>query len=296
MKLHLRNVCNGFLCASILLIVTHTATTQAIENRSKLLATGAVTTIEGAAGGGIVPMAVISGYGAQEEYSATAFASYVNTSDYSLKTLGASVSWHNRIEISYAEQTLTHQSLTDALTLPDNRIQQSIIGAKIRLAGDLIYTTLPQISAGIQYKKNNDFFVPSAVGARESSGTDIYLSATKLMLDSVLNRNLLLNATLRYTNANEQGLVGFGGDTNDQKEIMSEVSAGLFLNRHWLVGGEYRQKPNNLSAIKEDDWATCFISWFPNKSIALVAAYVDLGEVATFKNQRGGYISLQGSF
>lgn len=284
--------------ASIIFNTAHASVDNSInaKNRSRLLATSGVTAIEGAAGGGIVPMAVISGYGAQEEYGGTGFISYVETSDYSLQSMGASWSWRNRLEISYAKQELTHQSLTNALNLPDNRIHQDIFGAKLRIAGDLIYTQLPQMSIGVQHKKNRDFFVPSAVGANDDEGTDMYFTATKLFLGGFLDRNLLLNANLRYTNANEQGLVGFGGDKNNDKKIMSEVSAGILLNRHWLVGSEYRQKPNNLSAIKEDDWQTFFVSWFPNKQIALVTAYVYLGEVATFKDQTGWYLSLQGSF
>jgi hypothetical protein len=38
------------------------------------------------------------------------------------------------------------------------------------------------------------------------------------------------------------------------------------------------------------------VGWFPSKKLALIAAYVDLGEVATFKDQTGWYLSLQGSF
>lgn len=265
-------------------------------NRSRLLVTGGASTIEGAAGGGIVPMAVLSGYGAQEEQSAAAFASYVDTGDYQLEVAGASVSWRNRIELSFAQQKLTHDSLTAALSLPTASISQRIISAKVRVLGDLIYTPLPQISIGVQHKKNLDFLVPSVVGAKEDSGTDINVTATKLVLGGFLNRNLLLNANLRYTDANQTGLVGFGGDKNGDKEILSEVSAGVLLNRHWLMGAEYRQKPNNLSFIREDDWQTVFVGWFPNKRIAFVAAYVDLGEVAAFKNQTGWYLSLQGSF
>jgi len=264
--------------------------------RSRLLATGGASTIEGAAGGGIVPMAVISGYGAQEEQGGTAFASYVDTGDYQLQVVGGSWSLRNRVEFSYAEQELTHDSLTRALNLPVNSIRQRIFGAKLRLGGDLIYTSMPQISLAVQYKQNRDFLVPSAVGAKSDSGTDFNLTATKLILAGPLGRNLLLNANLRYTKANQAGLVGFGGDKHDGYQILPEVSAGLLLNKHWLVGGEYRAKPDNLSAVKEDDWQTLFAAWFPSKNLALVAAYVDLGEVATFKNQTGWYLSLQGSF
>jgi hypothetical protein len=267
-----------------------------VETRSRIIATGGATTLEGAAGGGIVPMAVISGYGAQEEWGATAFASYVNTPDYALKVAGASWSYHNRIELSVAEQQLVHQSLTDALHLPDNAINQRILGAKLRLAGDLIYTDIPQVSAGLEYKHNEDFFVPKAVGAKKDSGTDYYVSATKLILAGIGERNWLLNATARYTNANQTGLVGFGGDANADRQWMAEASTAVFFNTHWALGAEYRQKPDNLAAIKEDDWQTLFLAWFPSKHFSLVAAYVDLGEVATFKDQTGWYLSAQGSF
>lgn len=264
--------------------------------RSRLLVTGGASTIEGTAGGGIVPMAVISGYGAQEEQGGTAFASYVDTGDYQLEVVGASLSWRNRLELSVAQQKLTHDSLTAALSLPTDSISQRIIAAKVRVAGDLIYTPMPQLSIGVQHKKNLDFLVPAAVGAKHDSGTDINLSATKLILGGFFNRNLLLNGNLRYTKANQTGLVGFGGDKNNSYELLPELSAGVLVNRHWLVGTEYRQKPDNLSFIKEDDWQTVFVGWFPNKRIALVAAWVDLGEVATFKDQTGWYLSLQGSF
>lgn len=283
----------GALC---ILCIANNSAAETMETRSRLLATGGATTIEGVAGGGIVAMAVISGYGAQEEQGGTAFVSNVDTPDYSLKVAGASWSWNNRVELSFAQQQLIHQSLTDALQLPDNNIKQQIFSVKTRLAGDLIYTDIPQISAGLEYKHNQDFFVPAAVGAKKDSGTDFYVSATKLILGGFADRNWLLNTTARYTNANQIGLVGFGGDKNTSKEWVAEISGGVFFNMNWLLGAEYRQKPDNLSAVKEDDWSTAFLAWFPNKRVSMVAAYVDLGEVATFKNQTGWYVSLQGSF
>lgn len=264
--------------------------------RSRLLVTGGASTIEGVAGGGIVPMAVISGYGAQEEQGGTAFASYVDTGDYQLEIFGASWSWRNRLELSVAQQKLTHDSLTAALGLPTDSISQRIFSAKLRVMGDLIYTPMPQISLGMQYKKNLDFLVPGAVGAKDDSGMDLNITATKVFLGGFFNRNLLLNANLRYTKSNQAGLVGFGGDKNNEKKLLPELSTGVLLNKHWLLGTEYRQKPNNLSFIKEDDWKTAFVGWFPSRNIAVVAAWVDLGEVATFKNQTGWYLSLQGSF
>src|SRR5690606_2077556 len=125
------------------------------QDRSRLLATGGASTIEGSAGGGIVPMAVLSGYGAREEQGGAVFASHVQVDDYSLSVAGASWSWRNRVEVSVAEQRLSHRPLSELLGVDDTRIRQTVVGAKVRLAGDLIYTPLPQISLGAQYKKNH---------------------------------------------------------------------------------------------------------------------------------------------
>lgn len=263
---------------------------------TRLPATGGASTIEGTAGGGIVPMAVLAGTATREEQSGAVFASYVDTGDFQLRVLGGAWNLANRLEVSLAEQTLTHKPLSRALGVAEDEIRQSIIGVKVRLAGDLIYTAMPQISIGVQHKHNRDFFIPSAVGARDDSGTDIYLSASKLLLAGLAERNWLINGTVRRTRANQLGLVGFGGDKSDSASWVAEVSSGVFLTPNWLLGAEYRQKPDQLSAIKEDDWYTGFVAWFPNRRVSLVAAYVDLGEVANFKDQTGWYLSLQGSF
>src|SRR5690606_17981289 len=157
-----------FLAALMLML---TLPTQAAE-RSRIIATGGVSTIEGAAGGGIVPMALLSGYGAREESGGAAFVSMAQTPDYTLSALGASWSWRNRVEVSVASQTLQHDTLSAALGVSDTRIRQSIVGLKVRLAGDALYTAMPQISVGVQYKKNHDFFIPAAAGALDDSDID----------------------------------------------------------------------------------------------------------------------------
>ena len=72
--------------------------------------------------------------------------------------------------------------------------------------------------------------------------------------------------------------MGFGGDKNNAYKLQAELSTGLFLNRHWVVGAEYRQKPDNLSAAQEDDWYDAFVGWFPNKRVAIVAAWSQPGQ------------------
>lgn len=266
------------------------------QERSRIIATGGATTVEGNAGGGIVPLAVLAGYGAREEQGGTAFVSTLGTPDYALQATGGSWSWRNRVEVSLARQRLEHKALSAALGVGDSTIEQSIAGVKVRLAGDLIYTSMPQVSLGVNYKKNHDFFIPSAAGALRDEDAEAYLAASKVYLGGFWGYNLLLNGVVRYTRANQTGLVGFGGDKNSRHKLYGEFSAGVFYNRHLLLGAEWRQKPDNLSFASEDHWRTLFVAWFPSKRWALVGGYVDLGEVATLPGQSGWYASLQGSF
>jgi hypothetical protein len=62
------------------------------------------------------------------------------------------------------------------------------------------------------------------------------------------------------------------------------------------VGAEYRTKPNNLNFAREQNAYDAFIAWAPTKHISLTAAYVELGDVATIRNQRGVYLSAQVGF
>ena len=151
---------------------------------------------------------------------------------------------------------------------------------------------MPQIAVGLQHKRNNRGALLSAIGAKDDSGTDLYASATKLYLD----KSLLLNATLRFTKANQFGILGFGGDRNDSYKPQFEGSAAFLLNRNLAIGAEYRTKPNNLGIAHEGDAWDAFVAWAPAKHVSLTVAYVDLGNIVIRDNQRGWYASLQVGF
>ena len=254
----------------------------------RILATGGATAVEGAAGGGIVPWAILSGYAERGQVGGSAWLTRVAPPDFGLNAFGASVSFSNRVELSVGRQEFDIDSV-----IPGETLEQDIFGVKTRLSGDLIYTRLPQISLGAQFKRNTAPDVPKAVGAEDDSGVDVYLAATKLWLSGPFGRSAFLNTTLRATRANQLGLVGFGGDREDGYSVVGEVSAGLFLTRSWAIGAEYRQKPDNLGFAREDDWHDVFVGWFPNKRVAVVAAWSDLGSIAGFDDQRSLYLSLQ---
>lgn len=280
--------------AGVLALLLAAGLAQAAGTRQ--LATGGASTIEGSAGGGIVPWAAITGYATGDEIGATAFLSRVDTGDYSLDSAGAALGLFNRIELSVARQDLDLITLGPALGLPGAHLRQHILGVKVRLFGDVLYTDWPQVSLGLQYKDNRDFLIPGVVGATDDSDVDLYLSATKVFLAGIGNFNAFVNGTVRYTRANETGLLGFGGPGRNGRRLQGEFSGGVLLSRRFAVGAEYRMKSGSLAGLPEDDWRDVFVAWFPNRHMSVVLAYVDLGTIATLDDQTGWYLSLQGAF
>lgn len=252
--------------------------------------TGAVTQVEGAAGGGVVPWALIGGLETDEQIGATAFATYISTRDFSLRTAGASAEFGDRVEVSFARQRFDAGSVIPGLTLG-----QDIVGLKVRLLGDAVFAPdeyLPQIAVGAEWKHTLDFGqIPRAVGAARGEDVDLYIAATKLYFAALAGHNVILDATVRRTRANQFGLLGFGGDGSGYRWL-PEVSAAAWLNDKLLLGGEYRDKPSNLTAFREDSAEDVFLAWGPVKNLTVTAAWANLGSIAGKAAQRGFYVSL----
>ncbi|GHC17283.1 hypothetical protein GCM10010082_05480 [Kushneria pakistanensis] len=262
------------------------ATSPALAG-SRLAGTGGVMAIEGASGGGLSPWGVLAGTASDIDIGVTVGATRADVDDYHLVVSGMAVNFYDRLELSLANQRL-------ALDTLGGHQAQDIYGAKLRLFGDVLYRPWGIWSLGVQHKQLVEGReLARAVGARNTSGNDVYLAGSKLFFDAVAGRNLLVNTTLRSTTANQGGLLGFGGDRNDHRELMVESSVGLFLNPDWLVGVEYRQKPDNLSFAREDGWRDVYVAWLINKHVSLTGALLDLGSIAGIERQRGGYLSLQ---
>lgn len=262
----------------------------------KLLLTGGVSQVEGAAGGGLAPWAVIGGYGTRDQIGANAFYTRVELGDYTLDSYGALVGIRDRLELSVSRQAFDTRAVGTALGLGQGyTIQQDTFGVKLKVAGDAVLEQdrwLPQIAVGVQHKRNNRGALLAAIGAKSDSGTDAYVSATKLYLD----KSLLLNATVRFTKANQFGILGFGGDKHDGYKPQFEGSAAYLINRTLAVGAEYRTKPDNLNIAREENAWDAFVAWAPTKHVSLALAYVDLGNIVIRDNQRGWYASLQVGF
>ena len=151
-------------------------------------------------------------------------------------------------------------------------IKMDVVGLKVKVAGDAVLdadTWMPQIAVGIEHKRASPGSIQSVynfLGVKDS-GTDLYVSATKLFLA----QSLLVNATLRSTNANQNGLLGFGSAApgKNGRSLQPEFSVAYLVSKNVAVGAEYRFKPNNLQALgasaglgaglREDDWKDLFV-------------------------------------
>jgi len=267
-----------------------------VMGSDKLLLTGGVSQIEGAAGGGLTPWAVIGGYGTRDQIGANAFYTRLNVQDYHLDDVGVLIGLYDRVELSFARQRFDTEQVGAELGLGRGfTFGQKVFGLKVKVFGDAVLeqdSWVPQVAVGLQHKTNDQGAVLHAIGARHDSGTDFYVSATKLYL----SQSLLLNGTLRLTKANQAGILGFGGDRRDSYRPQLEASAAYLLSRTLAVGAEYRMKPDNLGIAHEDDWYDVFVAWAPTKNVSVTLAYADLGNIVIHDNQRGLYLSLQLGF
>ena len=290
----------------------------ALADTGKLLLTGGVSSIDGAAGGGLTPWATIGTNATEGEMGVSAHVSRATVTDYQLSTMGVAFAFNDRVEVSLARQDFNASPVTALNGLgfavqDGQRIKMDVLGLKIKVAGDAVLNSdswMPQVAVGVEQKTVDAGSITPVLdflGAK-TSGTDFYVSATKLFLAN----SLLVNGTLRYTSANQNGLVGFGSKdpgTNNASWV-PEISVAYLLSKNIAIGAEYRAKPNNLRAfgmanglgegLQEDAWKDVFVAWAPNKHSSVTLAYLDLGRilpgVTSSRNQSGYYLSAQFAF
>ena len=303
-------------CAAALALA---ATSLAHADTGKLLLTGGVSTIAGSTGGGLTPWAVIGSNATEGEVGFTGYATRAATQDYGLTGYGVAVGWDDRVELSLARQDFDASPATALNGIapfgvtPGQHIKMDVLGVKLKVAGDAVLDSdrwMPQIAVGLEHKRVRPGSLGTVLdflGAR-TSGTDVYVTATKLLLA----QSLLVNGTLRYTNANQNGLLGFGSAApgKNSRSLQPEISVAYLINKNLAVGAEVRFKPNNLqalgaaaglgTALREDDWKDIFIAWAPSKNLSLTLAYVDLGRIVpgitNNRRQTGYYLSAQVAF
>jgi hypothetical protein len=261
----------------------------------RVLAASGVSEVEGSAGGGLSPWALIGGQGSRDQIGASAYVTHVHTrGGYTLDTEGAALGLFDTVELSASQWKF---GLAD--TVPGASLKMDVLGLKWRVCGDAVFdadTPWPQIAIGVQYKHNRDMFVPNLLGAKRQNDVEPYIAATKLWFAAAGGWNLLTNVTLRATRANQMGLLGFGGDRGDSRRLEPEASIAVLPRDDLAIGVEYRAKPSELSAAPETRAGDLFVAWWPMRHLSITAAWVDLGQIANKTSQRSSYISLQAQF
>lgn len=257
----------------------------------RLAATGGVQMVEGSGGGGLVPWALVAGLGTNAQWGGSAACTRVQPAHFRLDACSLALSWHDRVEASASR---LHFELGN--TVPGQSIRLDTVGVKVRLAGDAIFDPnpwRPQLALGVQYKRNADFgLVPRALGARHAASVDAWLAATRVWLAGPFGRTWLADATLRNSEANQLGILGFGGDRGG-RHWLAEGSLAAFAAEAWIVGAEYRAKPDNLSVYAEQAAWDGFVAWLPARQSSVTLAWVELGRIAGHAHERGPYLSLQ---
>ena len=276
-------------------------------DEGKLHLTAGFSDLDGAGGGGLVPLAFITGYGSSDSWGANAHFTDIQLKDYQLRAFGVAVGALDRVEVSYTR----HEFNITGTALDGLGAAQDIVGVKVKLLGNAVYgqdSWIPQLAVGAEYHKNQGLtngdavglaglVNPKQLGAASEHGTDYYIAATKVFLA----QSLVVNAVVRATKANEFGLLGFGGGLKNTYSYKPEGTVAYLLTRRLALGSEIRTRPHNLAVDDESTAYDVFLAWAPTKNLSLVAAYLNLGGVlgpvtGVNRHQDGPYLSVQAGF
>ena len=271
---------------AVILAITLLSSMQSVAAaEGRLAGTGGVSSINGTGGGGLTGWATLAGYAGQGQTGFTGYLSRADVDDFRLDVAGATATFSNRLELGIARQRFR-------IKAAGVDIDQLRYTAKWRVIGNLLYGDGPQVSVAAEHGRLQDPATARALGARQDSDTEWVLSVANGWIDGLFHRTTAVNVNLRHSRANQFGILGYGGDDKDNPWQL-EAAAVLFPFRDIAIGAEYRQKPDNLSAITEDPARDFFIAWFPDKRFSLTAAWLDLGRIAGQPDQQGYYLSFQ---
>lgn len=164
--------------------------------------------------------------------------------------------------------------------------------------GDFKIPWMPALTIGLHYKNNNDTDVIDSrlqgaftrIGIEDNDGVDVTLYASKMIKS--LPRPLMLNLGVRSTEAAQIGLFGF----TDERRTVFEGNFGVLVLDNLVIGGEYRQKPDEFDAIsglveEEDDWWDGFITYIASDNLTMSIAFANFGDV--FNHEADGVFGIK---
>src|ERR1700722_10074152 len=101
-------------------------------DEGKFLLTAGFSNLEGAGGGGLVPLALIGGYGSSDSWGANAHFTTILLRDFQLHAYGVSAGLFDRVEVGYTRQKLD----VTGTALDGLGVSQDVYSVKVKLLGD----------------------------------------------------------------------------------------------------------------------------------------------------------------
>jgi hypothetical protein len=196
---------------------------------------------------------------------------------------------YNRLDIGDLGSDIMAATTID---IREDTVEMHNFNARVNLAkeGDFGQSWMPAVTLGVHYKWNATvddidrrlLGTLDSIGIEDDDGIDVTLYASKML--SFSSRPLMVNLGLRSTEAAQIGLLGF----TDDRKVVVEGNLGLLILDNLVVGGEYRQKPDEYTPIpglveEEDDWWSAFITYVANDHLTASFAYAHLGDVLNHK-------------
>ncbi len=208
----------------------------------------------------------------------------------------ATLTWSpfDRLELGYGLDFFSFGDFTSAvrnatgISLSQTAVWLSNFNARFQLLKENEFNQkwLPALTFGVDYKVNAGISqvnkelngTLTTLGIPGNQGVDFTLYASKLL--TFLPRPVLINAGGRATRGQELGLLGFSNNYS----FLFEGNVAIFLTDWLILAGEYRQQPNDYTAIpglvsKSGDWWTVDLAWVVSKNFTIAGGYGYFGNV-----------------
>jgi Protein of unknown function (DUF3034) len=199
-----------------------------------------------------------------------------------------------RLELGYGYDRMDIGDLPQAvqnatgLVIHDSEVGLHNFNARLQLVkeGEFDQKWVPALTFGAHYKYNDTYNSINSdlkntlhsIGVVRNDGVDFTLYASKLL--TFLPRPVLVEVGGRATEGAHLGLVGF----TDKYSFNLEANVAVFVTDSFVLAAEYRQKPNDYTAVPglikpEDDWWTIDAAYIVNKHLTLAVGYGHFGGV-----------------
>ncbi len=250
--------------------------------------------LEGTCGGVSSPMAYLCNPGPPgTEVGVPAFSmTFLKAGDKEVQSYAMSWTFYRRLEFSYAANRIHLGDWPKAVreVTGVHLGRDHVWVHNLNLRGMIIEETptIPAVTAGVHFKINEGVHsidhrtggAPSNAGFEKASGAEYTLSVAKTFPKLLLNRPVLANFGLRWTQAAYAGWLGFGNDwtTNIEAHI-------AWVPFDWLaIAYEYKEMTSPYSRVgtlvrQEDDWHTVLVAWIINEHCTLAGAWGHMGAV-----------------